>query len=68
MIQELIELNDIRLDENLTYRQLEKLTGISLRTLHLLLNSENPRPFDRTLHKIRRYLDTRKRGGRRRAS
>lgn len=67
-IQELEELNAIRLDENLTYRQLEQLTGISLHTLHQLLNSENPRPFDRTVHRIRRFLDGRKRGGRRRAS
>ena len=68
MIPELVELNAIRLEDNLTYRELEKLTGISLRTLHQLLNSENPRPFDRTVHRIRRFLDARKRGGRRRAS
>jgi transcriptional regulator with XRE-family HTH domain len=67
-IHELDELNAIRLEDDLTYRQLEKLTGISLHTLHQLLTSENPRPFDRTLHKIRRFLDARKRGGRRRAS
>lgn len=68
MIQELEQLNAVRLEEDLTYRQLEQLTGISLHTLHQLLNSENPRPFDRTLYKIRRFLDGRKRGGRRRAS
>jgi len=57
MIQELLDLNSVRLSEDLSYRELERRTGISYRTLHELLNSEDPRPFDRTVHKIRRFLD-----------
>lgn len=58
MISELVELNELRLSENLTYRELEERTGISYRTLYDLLTRHNPRPYDRTIRRIRRFLDT----------
>lgn len=58
-IPELAELNQIRLAEGLTYRELADLVGLSFRTVHQLLNAEAPQPFDRTLYKIRRFLDAR---------
>jgi transcriptional regulator with XRE-family HTH domain len=59
MQSELAELNRIRLDEDLTYEQLADATGIERTTLIRLLRSPNREPFDRTLHKVRRYLETR---------
>jgi hypothetical protein len=59
----LAELNRFRLDRDLTYQALaadieEKLGAkLSWRTLHALLNTPPDRPRDRTIHKIRRYLD-----------
>lgn len=58
-------LNDIRLDRDWSYRQLAdditRVTGleISAATLQPLLSAEpndRPKPYDRTLHKIRKYL------------
>lgn len=60
-------LNDVRLDRDWSYRQLAdditRVTGfaISAATLQPLLGvprRDRPKPFDRTLHKIRRYLET----------
>lgn len=58
-IPELDQLNQIRLDEDLTFRELGDLTGISRGTLHVLLTSTRPQPYERTRHKIRRFLDER---------
>jgi transcriptional regulator with XRE-family HTH domain len=60
MVNELVELNQIRLDEDLTYETLAGAIGIERTTLLRLLSSPNRRPMDRTLHKIRRYLEARK--------
>jgi hypothetical protein len=60
------QLNQVRLTRDWSYRQLsddiEKVTGyvVSAQTLQPLLSApraERAKPFDRTLHKIRRYLD-----------
>lgn len=60
MLSELLELNQIRLDDDLTYEQLAESIGVHPSALVRLLNSPNRRPIDRTLHKIRRFLDERK--------
>jgi DNA-binding Xre family transcriptional regulator len=70
-VSELAEVNQIRLDEDLSVAQLADQIGIDTSTLHRLLFSPGRKPYDRTLHKIRRFLDgrnSRKRTGRRRAS
>lgn len=62
----LSELNRIRLDEDLSYEALATeirtaIDGVNIdRTvLYRALNGQR-KPNDRTLHKIRRFLDTRK--------
>jgi hypothetical protein len=57
---ELTELNAYRVRENLTYRALATQVGVAWRTLYGLLNASNPRPYDRTLYKIRRFLESRR--------
>lgn len=65
MRQELLDLDQIRLDEDLTYQALAERIGIShtilVRALH-----RTTEPRDRTLHKMRRYLESRKASGRKR--
>lgn len=56
---ELSRLNAYRLDQDLSYRELAAQVGIAYRTLYGLLTGENPQPFDRTLHKIQKFLDER---------
>jgi hypothetical protein len=61
------ELDDLRLERDLSYPALSKEMGragypLGPRTLHQLLRHTNPmgrpmRPHDRTLHKIRRFLE-----------
>lgn len=60
------QLNDVRLTRDWSYRQLaddiERVTGyvVSAQTLQPLLSvppGKRGKPYDRTLHKIRRYLD-----------
>lgn len=56
---EIRELAALRLELDLTYRQLAEAIGISLSLLHVLLNSaKSPDVNDRTLYKIRRYLES----------
>lgn len=56
-------LNNIRLERDWSYRELskdiERVTGtiVSSQTLQPLLSRRYSRPYDRTLYKIRRYLD-----------
>lgn len=61
------ELNRIRLDDDRSYASLAADIGIDPGALYRLLNEDEREPWDRTLHKIRRYLDGR-RAPRRRAS
>jgi transcriptional regulator with XRE-family HTH domain len=61
MLPELQELQRIRLDEDLSYEELADRIGLKDNsTLHRLLNNPDRIPFDRTLHKIRRFLEERK--------
>jgi len=60
---ELEQLNDVRLERDWTFRQLaedmaSRDLSIPARTLHLLLTNPPDKPYDRTLFKIRRYLDS----------
>jgi transcriptional regulator with XRE-family HTH domain len=57
---ELDELNQIRLDEGLTYRELESRVGISAGTLNRLLKTDGAVAYDRTIHRIRQFLAGRK--------
>lgn len=50
-------LNQIRLDEDRSYADLAAAIGIDPGGLYKILNDLSERPYDRTLHKIRRYLD-----------
>lgn len=60
MQPELIELNRIRLDEDKSYGELAAEIGLSdPSTLNRLLRGTRE-PMDRTLHKIRRFLDSRR--------
>jgi len=62
MLQELVELDRIRLDEDKSYGALAAEIGLKGQqagsTLHRLLQGDRA-PRDRTLHKIRNYLATR---------
>lgn len=65
------ELNRIRLDDDRSYASLAADIGVDPGALYRLLNDDEREPWDRTLHKIRRYLDARdaaKRPAKRRAS
>lgn len=59
MLPELAALKQIRLEEDLTFGQLAERIGIEGSSLHRLLHEETA-PMERTLYKIRRYLDSRK--------
>jgi hypothetical protein len=65
MTTELLQLAALRLDEDLTYRELAEHIGVDHTALFRLLNTPSARPNDRTLHKIRRYLDGQKQPARR---
>ena len=58
MQSELIQLNRIRLERDLSYGRLAGLIGLKRQTLFRLLSQDGCTPHDRTLYKIRRYLDT----------
>ncbi len=50
-------LNQVRLDDDRSYDELATQIGIDPGGLYKILNGRSARPYDRTLHKIRRYLD-----------
>jgi transcriptional regulator with XRE-family HTH domain len=56
---ELVALDQVRLTEDLTYDALAAQVGIDSGALHRILNGKSD-PYDRTLHKIRQFLDGRK--------
>lgn len=64
-MNELLELDRIRLDEDLSYGALAKQIGISESNLSRALRRVHD-PRDRTLHKIRRFLESRRHAPRRR--
>lgn len=53
---ELNDLNRIRLERDLTYEALAQQVGLQRTTLLRLLTTTGPRMHDRTLFKIRRFL------------
>jgi len=59
LANEIAELNRIRLDEDLPVATLAQGIGIDQSTLHRLLFTPDRKPWDRTLHKIRRFLEQR---------
>ena len=57
MIAEIKKLRQIRLDEDLTLPELANQIGdVNASTLSRLFNDGSRKPYDRTLHKIRRFL------------
>lgn len=67
MLPEIAELNRIRLDEDLTLDELAAEVSVIAggdpidgSTLSKLFSDPDRRPMERTLHKIRRFLDDRK--------
>ncbi len=50
-------LNLFRLDQDVSYADLASAIGIDPGGLYKILNDQSARPYDRTLYKIRRYLD-----------
>lgn len=58
MTNELLELNHLRLAEDLTYEELAAAIGIERTTLLRLLQQPNRKAHDRTLYKIRKYLES----------
>lgn len=68
MLPELVELNRIRLDEDLTFSELATRIGLKdASSLNRLLR-EGRQPQERTLYKIRRFLTSRGKPRRRRAA
>ncbi len=64
------QVNRLRLEEDLTYLDLAEQIGINASALHRILNRQVA-PMDRTLFKIRRFLEQHeaaKRPAKRRAS
>lgn len=56
-ISEIIRLNTIRLEEDLPVAELAKAIGLERSALHRLLFEQGREPRDRTLHKIRKFLE-----------
>lgn len=56
--EELAALNRIRLERNLSFRELGAQIGLPERTVFRLLSADSPRLYDRTLFRIRRYLNS----------
>lgn len=52
-------LNQVRLDEDYSYAQLAQQIGVDPGGLHKLLNGKSEQPYDRTLFKVRRFLEKR---------
>jgi hypothetical protein len=57
VIAEIKKLNQIRLEDDLTLPELAQQIGdVNASTLSRLFSDANHKPYDRTLHKIRRFL------------
>lgn len=51
------QLHSVRLQRDLTYEELAEQVGLSSRNLFRLMNERGAAMHDRTLHKIRQYLE-----------
>lgn len=60
MHAEIAELDRIRLVENLSYYELGARCGIPEATMRRTLQAVNPKVYDRTLFRMRAYLERRK--------
>lgn len=68
MLPELLELNRIRLEEDLTYTELAARVGMKdASSLNRLLR-EGRTPQERTLYKIRKFIAARRKPSRRRVA
>lgn len=56
MQNELIELNRLRLERDLSYGRLAGLVGLKRQTLFRILSTPDAKPHDRTLYKIQKFL------------
>jgi len=66
--KEIAELNQIRLEDDLSIPALAEAIGLEPSTLHRLLFTPGRKPYDRTLFKVRRFLADRRPPARRRVS
>jgi predicted transcriptional regulator len=67
MLPEITELNRIRLDEDLTFSELAALVGLKDgSSMHRLIR-EGRQPQERTLYRIRKFITSRRKSGRRKA-
>jgi transcriptional regulator with XRE-family HTH domain len=66
MQAEIAQLQRIRLKENLSYRELGDRCDLSEPTMRRVLQAADPVMYDRTLYKIRAFLERRKSQARRR--
>ena len=57
MLMEVIELNRLRLEKNLTYERMADGIGITRPTLYRILRNPDARMHDRTMYRVRRYLN-----------
>jgi DNA-binding Xre family transcriptional regulator len=58
VLNEVLELNRIRIDRDLTYEDLAReIHGVTRQAIYRILNTPNPKMHDRTLAKIRKYID-----------
>ena len=55
---ELAALDRYRVEQDMTYRDLGQAVGVPWRSLYSLLTNSKARPYDRTLFKIQRFLNT----------
>jgi len=56
VLTELLDLNRIRLERDLSYGRLGELVGVQRQTLYRILTTPNAKVHDRTLFKIQRFL------------
>jgi predicted transcriptional regulator len=62
VVNDLVELNRLRLERDLTYDRLAQLTGLRIQTLYRILTVPNAKLHDRTLYKIQKFLARQKKG------
>jgi transcriptional regulator with XRE-family HTH domain len=56
VLLELMQLNRLRIERDLTYAKLAKEVGLTAPAVYRLLTTPNAKAHDRTLYRIRKYL------------